>query len=158
MNIYLTVLLLISATSLRAQLARPPNADSFTHSSHTLTISPHQILSSDIESAPFKSSLALTPSIGDSFKYNMYGQLRNDDLGLNPKSPWYMPAIKVFGANLFTFSIDRYLLDADFSVIGFNSWSSNLKNGWEWDADRFGMNFFFHPYTGGAYFNCARSL
>ncbi|MCX6558817.1 MAG: DUF3943 domain-containing protein [Candidatus Aminicenantes bacterium] len=32
-----------------------------------------------------------------------------------------------------------------------------MKNGWEWDTDLFGINFFFHPYSGGAFFNSARA-
>lgn len=107
---------------------------------------------------PTSYSIGDTSISQDSTKYNMYGDLRDDDLAMNPKSPWYIPAIKVVGANLFTFTVNRYLLNSDFSYIGFNSWRDNLKNGWEWDQDRFGMNFFFHPYTGGAYFSGARSV
>src|SRR5205085_4906626 len=38
-----------------------------------------------------------------------------------------------------------------------DSWKHNLTTGWEWDNDRFGINFSGHPYTGSLYFNTARS-
>jgi hypothetical protein len=66
-------------------------------------------------------------------------------------------ALKVTGANVFTFLVDRYFFNYDFSRVGFNSWNHNIQTGWEWDQDRFGMNFIVHPYSGSAFFNAARS-
>ena len=88
---------------------------------------------------------------------NKYGDLRNDRLDFNKKYPLWSVALKVTGSNVFTFVVDRYLFNYDFSRVGFNSWSHNMKTGWEWDTDRFGMNFIVHPYSGSAYFNAARS-
>jgi hypothetical protein len=34
--------------------------------------------------------------------------------------------------------------------------SPHSKTGREWNTDGLGINFFFHPYSGGAYFNSAR--
>jgi hypothetical protein len=96
-------------------------------------------------------------SAGDTVTYNKYGDLRNDDTELNRTYPSLIAALKVTGANVFTFAIDRYLLNYDFSRVGFNSWSHNIQTGWEWDQDRFGMNFIVHPYSGSAFFNAARS-
>jgi hypothetical protein len=45
----------------------------------------------------------------------------------------------------------------DFSHVGPTTWKHNLQTGWEWDTDRFGMNFFFHPLTGGTYYMSARA-
>ena len=96
-------------------------------------------------------------SLPDTMKYNMYGDLRNDDLLYNPKSSLAMVALRVTLANTTTFLIDRYIFNYEFSRVGFNSWNHNMKAGWEWDVDRFGMNYFFHPFSGGMYFNAARA-
>jgi hypothetical protein len=90
-------------------------------------------------------------------QYNMYGDLLNDDIRYNPKYPWYVPAYRVVAANVFTWAVDRYVFNADFSKTSTKTWSNNLKYGWEWDNDRFGVNFVGHPYSGNTYFNIARS-
>ena len=100
---------------------------------------------------------SINSSLTDSIQYNMYGDLRNDDPLYNEKSSLLMVVFRVTMANLSTFLIDRYIFNYDFSRVGFNSWSSNFKKGWEWDIDRFGMNYFFHPFSGGMYFNAARA-
>jgi hypothetical protein len=110
-------------------------------------------------SKPYKTSFAdsINSSLTDTMKYNMYGQLRDDDPAYNKKSSIWMVAFRVTMSNVSTLLIDRYIFKYDFSRIGFNSWKSNIKQGWEWDKDRFGMNYFFHPFSGGMYFNAARA-
>jgi hypothetical protein len=93
----------------------------------------------------------------DTTLQNKYGDLLNDDIKLNKKYPLWKPAVEVLGINLFTWSIDRFVSNADFSHIGPSTWSYNLRKGWEWDSDRFGMNFIGHPYSGSMTFNAARS-
>lgn len=88
--------------------------------------------------------------------YNMYGDLLNDNPLYNPKSSLWMVALKVTLANASTFAIDRYIFNYEFSIVGINTWKHNLKT-WEWDIDRFGMNYFFHPFSGSMYFNSARA-
>jgi hypothetical protein len=88
---------------------------------------------------------------------NKYGDLRNDLPEFNKKYPLWTVALKVTGTNLVTFAVDRYVLNYDFARVGFNSWKHNIKTGWEWDTDRFGMNFIVHPFSGSAFFNAARS-
>jgi hypothetical protein len=83
--------------------------------------------------------------------------LREDDPTYNKKYPLWSVALKVVSLNVFVWAIDRYVFNYSFSRIGFKTWGNNLKSGWEWDTDRLGMNFFFHPYSGGAFFNCARA-
>ncbi len=68
-----------------------------------------------------------------------------------------MVALKVELANVFVWSVDRFVFNYPYSHIGPATWKSNLKLGWEWDTDRLGMNFFFHPYSGGAFFGAARA-
>ena len=100
-------------------------------------------------------------TINDTLKHdsyhNMYGDLLNDDPAYNKKYPFWIPAARVFLANGFTWGVDRFIINYDFSHISPASWKHNIQSGWEWDADRFGINFIGHPYSGNNYFNIARS-
>jgi uncharacterized protein DUF3943 len=90
--------------------------------------------------------------------YNSYGNLLNDDPQYNKKAPLWVPIFKLVQINAFTWAIDRYILNADYSKgVGFNTWRNNLKSSWVWDTDNFYYNFFAHPYSGSAFFNAARS-
>lgn len=93
----------------------------------------------------------------DSIPRNKYGDLRNDDKTYNPRYPLWKPAVEVVGINAFTWSLDRFVLNESFSHIGPSTWNYNINKGWEWDDDRFGINFIGHPYSGTLYFNAARS-
>lgn len=93
----------------------------------------------------------------DSTKFNMFGNLLKDDPGYNKKYPLWIPIVEVLGVHAFTGLFNRYIANTDFGRVGFNSWKNNLKSGWEWDRDRFGMNFLAHPFTGGLHFISARS-
>ncbi|HEX7572683.1 MAG TPA: DUF3943 domain-containing protein, partial [Bacteroidota bacterium] len=115
---------------------------------------------------PYKTEFSLSPysvtspawsTSGDTVRHNMYGDLIEDNPAYIQRSPWWLCAIRVAGNNVVTWAFDRYIFNADFARIGFNSWSHNLKTGFEWDTDRFGMNYFFHPYSGAGYFNAARA-
>jgi len=88
---------------------------------------------------------------------NNYGYLLNDDKEYNKTYPVWKPLVEVMGVNVFTWTMDRYILNESFSHIGPASWKYNLRKGWQWDDDRFGVNFIAHPYTGSMYFNAARS-
>jgi len=87
----------------------------------------------------------------------MYGMLREDNPQYNQKSPWWSCAISVMMNNVVTWVSDRYIFNADFARIGPDSWKRNFTTFPEWDTDRFGMNYFFHPYSGLGYFNAARA-
>ncbi len=93
----------------------------------------------------------------DTTIYNKYGDLLNDDKEYNKRYPVWKPFIEVLGVDVFTWTMDRFLLNESFSHIGPTTWKYNLRKGWEWDDDRFGVNFVAHPYTGSMYFNAARS-
>ncbi|MGZ3751622.1 MAG: DUF3943 domain-containing protein, partial [Mucilaginibacter sp.] len=88
---------------------------------------------------------------------NRYGYLLNDDIKLNRKYPLWKPVVQVFGINTFIWTMDRFVLNEPFSRIGPSTWNYNINKGWEWDDDRFGINFIGHPYSGSLYFNAARS-
>jgi hypothetical protein len=96
--------------------------------------------------------------------YNMYRGLLNDDPIYNKKAPLWQPIMKITIQNALVNLVDHYLIGYDWAVVGFNSWNRTAvksgfpwNNGWKWDNDRFGNNFFLHPYTGGGYFNSARA-
>ncbi|MDB5141581.1 MAG: hypothetical protein JWQ66_294 [Mucilaginibacter sp.] len=96
-------------------------------------------------------------SMVDTSVKNKYGDLLNDDIKYNKKYPVWKPAVEVLGINAFTWTLDRFILNADFSHIGPSTWKYNIQKGWEWDDDRFGINFVGHPYSGSMTFNAARS-
>ena len=88
---------------------------------------------------------------------NKYGDLLNDDTIFNRRYPVWKPGLEVLGALTVTWAFDRYILNADYARIGIKSWNYNLKKGWEWDNDRFGVNFVGHPYSGAISFNAGRA-
>ena len=101
---------------------------------------------------PKKSSLI------DTTVQNKYGDLLDDDPEYNKRYAFWKPALEVFATNVFVLSVDRYVFKYSYSTeVGLNSWKHNLKTGWEWDKDRFGINFIGHPYSGAITFNAGRS-
>jgi len=93
----------------------------------------------------------------DSKIENKYGDILNDDTAYNKKYPVWKPATQVLGILFFTWTVDRFVLNADYARIGISTWKYNINKGWEWDVDRFGINFLGHPYSGALTFNAARS-
>ncbi len=89
--------------------------------------------------------------------HNMYGDLLNDDPEYNPKYPWWKPALGVVETNIFSWAVNRYIFKYDWARISLTTWKNNIREGWEWDNDRFGINFIGHPHSGNTYFNSARS-
>jgi hypothetical protein len=109
----------------------------------------------------FSDSTANVPKKGipiDTTTLNRYGDLLNDDTAYNKKSPIWIPAAEVIGICGATWAIDRYLLQADYARIGPETWKINISKGWEWDADKFGINFIGHPYSGALSYSAGRSL
>jgi hypothetical protein len=88
---------------------------------------------------------------------NHYHDLLDDDSLYNRKYPWPVPLARVASANVFNWALSRYIFNYDWARISTQTWKDNLKKGWEWDSDRFGINFIGHPHTGSIYFNVARS-
>ena len=79
---------------------------------------------SDLVSATVRTSSADTilASAPDTMKYNMYGDLLDDNPLYNPKSSLGMIALRVTLANTSTFLIDRYIFNYEFSFD--HSWQS----------------------------------
>lgn len=108
-------------------------------------------LSDSTGNEPAKSALV------DTTKQNKYGDLLDDDLEYNKRYPLWIPAVEVLGTCVFTWALDRYVLNADYARIGIQSWKYNIDKGWEWDNDRFGVNFIGHPYSGTLSYNAGHS-
>jgi hypothetical protein len=96
--------------------------------------------------------------------YNMYNGLLNDDPVYNKRAPLWQPITKVLVQNVLVNLVDHYIIRYDWAVVGLKSWNQTAVHsgvpwgdGWKWDQDRFGNNFFLHPYTGAGYFNSARA-
>lgn len=96
-------------------------------------------------------------SSGDLRPRSKHGNLLRDDPLYNPRYSIASALLRVTSANAFNWAISRYYFNYDWAVISPKTWKHNLKHGWEWDADRFGINFIGHPHTGSTYFNVARS-
>jgi hypothetical protein len=90
-------------------------------------------------------------------KYNKYGDLRDDDPEYIRKQAWWFIALKITANNILINAVDRYVFKYDYAKVGYSTWKHNIETGWEWDTDRFGLNFFFHPYSGASFFNSARA-
>jgi hypothetical protein len=108
----------------------------------------------------FADSTDNNPKVGtpiDTTAYNRYGDLLNDDTTYNKKYALWKPATEVLGVAGITWAFDRYALNAGYARIGPDTWKSNLREGWEWDTDRFGINFIGHPVSGALSYNAGRS-
>ncbi|MCK9423679.1 MAG: DUF3943 domain-containing protein [Bacteroidales bacterium] len=108
-------------------------------------------LSDSTGNEPAKSALV------DTTKQNKYGDLLEDDTTYNKRYPIWIPITEVVGTNAFIWALDRYILNADYARIGIQSWKNNIVYGWEWDNDRFGVNFIGHPYSGTLSYNAGRA-
>jgi hypothetical protein len=89
--------------------------------------------------------------------HNIYGDLLKDDPAYNPRYPWWMPASRIAFTNVVNWAICRYVYKFEWARVNTHTWKNNIKHGWEWDTDRFGVNFIGHPHTGNYYFNIARA-
>lgn len=154
--IILLTLVLLSSTCLFAQKAKPidtivPGKGTPKEQIKRSKEIKAKLLNDTTGNQPKKSRLV------DTTIQNKYGDLLNDDIKFNKKYPVWKPAVEVVGINVFTWSVDRFVLNANYSHINSSTWKYNIRKGWEWDSDRFGINFIGHPYSGSMYFNAARS-
>lgn len=110
-----------------------------------------ELHSDSVGNEPKKSALI------DTTVTNKYGDLLEDDTAYNKRYHFWVPASEVVGALALTVGLDHFLLNADYAKIGPATWKYNIQTGWEWDSDRFGVNFIGHPYSGTLSFNAGRS-
>ena len=80
-------------------------------------------------------------------------RLRDDDPAYNKRSPVWAVGLKVVSTNVFVWAVDQVCFQL-FLVAqsGPRAGKTTSKTGWQWDIDRFGMNFFFHPLFRGGLF------
>ncbi|MDC7234052.1 MAG: DUF3943 domain-containing protein [Spirochaetales bacterium] len=60
-------------------------------------------------------------------------------------------------SNIALWGFNRYVTQADYGMISFDSMRTNLTNPWVWDQDEFAVNHMGHPYQGALYYGAARS-
>lgn len=100
----------------------------------------------------------ITPAKTDTAVKTHYGDLLKDNPFYEKKYPVWIPAAEVIGFNALLLGLNKYAFKFDFAVpVGSAVWKKNLKSSWEWDTDKFGVNFIGHPYAGSVYYNSARS-
>ncbi len=106
----------------------------------------------------------INTALTDTMKYNMYGDLLNDDPSYTPRVPVWKPVVQIVIQEVLLNLVDHYVMHFDWATVGFHSWDRTVlhsgfpwNKGWEWDNARFGNDFLLHPYTGASYFNAARS-
>ena len=106
---------------------------------------------------------ANAPAVDNGKFGKRYGNLEDDNPIYTPKLEVWYPALNIVSQEVVLNVFDQYVLNEEFSHISLESWGRNVRagapwgDGWKWDQDRFGNNFFFHPYTGLQYFDAARS-
>ncbi|MEW6508874.1 MAG: DUF3943 domain-containing protein [Bacteroidota bacterium] len=76
---------------------------------------------------------------------------------LDVEKNYWLSAIEVVGLNFGIWAFNRYLTSEGWSDISWETIKNNFKKGFEWDADGYLMNQFWHPYHGSNYYNAARS-
>lgn len=111
-------------------------------------------------SATYKDTVTagiIEDTVGDQRPHNAYGDLLDDDPLYNRRYPVIVPALRVVAADAFSWATARYFFNFDWARVSPSVWKQNLKGKWEWDNDRFGINFIGHPHSGSNYFNVARS-
>ncbi len=74
-----------------------------------------------------------------------------------PRLPGIVPFVEILSQNVIVWAWDRYILQKDYAKISPSIWKRNLREGWTWDDNHWGINFFGHPYQGTFYFVAARS-
>lgn len=79
------------------------------------------------------------------------------DVAYYGKRDFKQAALTVVGLNMGVWVYDRYVQNADFAHISWDSFKENLSHGLIWDNDLLSTNMFLHPYHGNLYFNSARS-
>lgn len=90
------------------------------------------------------------------YSYNVDHYSQSNSIVKESKN-YLLPAFEVVGLNFGVWGYHRYLSSEGWSNISWKSIKSNFEKGFEWDADGYLMNQFWHPYHGSNYFNLARS-
>lgn len=152
---YLLAFLLLFSSFLYSQ--HPARPDTIVQGKSKIDKQPKRVKEKKIKLHSDSTCKEIVKSAFSDVKKNKSGDLIDDDIMFNKRYHLWIPAVDVLGAIVFTMSWDKYVLNADYAHTGITTWKYNLKNGWEWDKDRFGMNFIAHPYSGTLSYNAGRS-
>jgi hypothetical protein len=67
-----------------------------------------------------------------------------------------MAVAQTLALNVAVNRVDWWVRHRAWANVGAQTWSTNLRLGWEWDEDEFPTNVMAHPYHGTLYFNAGR--
>jgi hypothetical protein len=85
------------------------------------------------------------------------GAVLADECDIRNKG-YFTAAEETLFSNVFVWSVDRYVGDAEFARISLETWKDNLRTTrWDWDQSDFATNQIMHPYHGYSYFAAGRS-
>jgi hypothetical protein len=73
-----------------------------------------------------------------------------------PERHLWRPYLESIGLNVL-YNMGNRLRGHETARIGPSSWYANMKHGFEWDNNPFGVNQFGHPYQGSNYFTAGRA-
>lgn len=95
-----------------------------------------------------------TFALDSSFDYSVPSAISIDN---REPLPLFVPFVEVLAQNTFVWAWDRFFLRVNYAKISPEVWHRNIKNGWTWDNNHFGINFFGHPLQGVFYHGAARA-
>lgn len=73
------------------------------------------------------------------------------------KKQFWVAAAEVIALELIPNYFNHYVSDDTTAVLSWDSFSRNVRNGFEWDPNSLSTNMFAHPFHGNVYFNAGRS-
>ena len=73
-----------------------------------------------------------------------------------PERHLWRPYLESIGLNVL-YNMGNHMRGHETAKIGPSSWYANMKHGFEWDNNPFGVNQFGHPYQGSNYFTAGRA-
>lgn len=84
--------------------------------------------------------------------------LENEDNNqIEYKKNWWLPFTEAIASDLLLLGINRFVRNAPYAYITWDSMYENLTNPWVWDQDEFSVNQIGHPYQGSFYFIAGRA-
>lgn len=70
---------------------------------------------------------------------------------------FWIAMAEVIGMDVALNLLNQAVKEGDEYAVGFDSWKTNFREGWNFDDNNFSTNQFAHPYNGSVYFSSARS-
>ena len=83
-------------------------------------------------------------------------QSDNASIPAKPSPHFWQAAGTIVATNGLLWFYNRHVQSRAWADVGTQSWWANLRGGFTWDDDAFGVNQVAHPYHGSLYFNAAR--